>query len=186
MNSSISYKRRAKQKGTFTIEFAIVGLFLSLLFVFAGDMTIKLAHKGKLDRLSYSLVNILKERTQLYGKDFNIKPAEIESIANIARDSLRRTVQQFDQASFGYLIESVTFDQEQKPSYQFFNTNGVGVRCQAAQSLNQMQHLSKVTTWGRRATLYRVTLCYETDNWIGDLLDVDFTTVQSDAVMIGR
>lgn len=184
MNSYIS--NRLKQKGTFTIEFAIVGLFLSLLFIFAGDMTIKLAHKGKLDRLSYSLVNILKERTQLYGKDFQIKQSQIDSIVNIATDSLRRTVQQFEDANFGYLIEAVTFNQAQKPSYQAFAPTGTGARCQTEQTLEQMQHLSKITTWGRRATLYRVTLCYETDNWIGDLLDMDFTTVQSDAVMIGR
>jgi tight adherence protein F len=34
--------------------------------------------------------------------------------------------------------------------------------------------------------LYRVTLCYETDNWAGELFETDFTTVQSSSVMMGR
>lgn len=42
-----------KQKGTFAIEFAIVGLFLGILLMVTIDSTIKISTKGKLDRLSF-------------------------------------------------------------------------------------------------------------------------------------
>lgn len=180
--------KRATQLGGFTVEFAIVGAFLSLLLVFCGDITIKLAYKGKLDRLSYSLVNVLKERTQLYGEEYFLTTNQVTSIVNIATDSLRRTANAFDPARLGYLIESVTFDQDQVPTYEAFPQvlDGTVKTCQTNRTLDTMTHLSKVTTWGRRTTLYRVTLCYETNNWLGDLLNREFKTVQSDAVMIGR
>ena len=178
-----------KQHGNFTVEFAIIGVVLSLLFVFSGDVIIKLAHKGKLDRLSYSLVDIIKERTQLYNENYELTDENVNTVINIARSSLKRTLGSFDAQQFGYVVEAVTFDAVQQPTYRVFPTgNNVvsAIRCQTRQSLGEMTHLSKITTWGRRATLYRVTLCYETDNWIGDLLGTEFTRVQSDAVIIGR
>ncbi|GAB2651537.1 tight adherence pilus pseudopilin TadF [Vibrio panuliri] len=179
----------SKQRGTFSIEMAIVGVFFSLLFVFSGDVIIKLTHKGKLDRLSYSLVNIVKERTQLYSKSYRLTDANVNTAIKIAKASFKRTTNQFDATSFGYVVESVTFDQAHKPIYDVFrsqNSPTLGIRCNVAKTLNNMTHLSKITTWGRPSSLYRVTLCYETDNWIGDLLGESFTRVQSDALMIGR
>lgn len=177
------------QRGTFTVEFAIVGLIFSLLFVFSGDVIIKLAYKGKLDRLAYSLVNIVKERTQLYDDSYSLTPANVTTVANIAEASLRRMITDFDSNKFGYVIEAVTFDASHRSTYQAFSSNVVGnsaIQCNTPNKLNQMMHLSKITTWGRPSTLYRVTLCYETANWIGDLLNMNFTRVESDAVMIGR
>ena len=52
---------KSKQRGVFSIEFAIVGVVFSLLLAFSGDVIMKISIKGKLDRLSYSLVNVLKE-----------------------------------------------------------------------------------------------------------------------------
>lgn len=178
-----------KQRGNFTVEFAIIGLVFSLLFVFSGDVVIKLSYKGKLDRLSYSMVDIIKERTQLYDENYELTEHNVNTVINIARSSLARTISQFDSKKFGYLVEAVTFDSRQFPTYRVFPYAGgtsIGLQCTAHQPLNEMTHLSKITTWGRRSTLYRVTLCYDTDNWIGDLLGMEFSRVQSHAVIIGR
>lgn len=175
-----------KQRGGFTIEFAIIGLVFSLLFIFSADVIIKLSYKGKLDRLSYSLVNILKERTQLYGKDYSLTKGHATTLVTIAEGSLRRTVNQFEAKNFGYVIEAVTFNAKGVATYKVYPEGIEKVRCNTVSTLDKMQHLSKMTTWNRRATLYRVTLCYETSNWIGDLLDMNFTRVESDAIMIGR
>lgn len=180
INSSI------RQRGVFTVEFAIIGLVFSLLFVFSADVIIKLSYKGKLDRLSYSLVNVLKERTQLYGKDYVLSEADVTTIVKIAKGSLRRTVSQFDKNKLGYKIEAVTFDAKENSTYSKFPAGAAVVSCNNDKSLDTMKHLSKTTTWKRRTTLYRVTLCYETSNWIGDLLGTQFTRVESDAIMIGR
>lgn len=178
-------KYRANQRGNFTVEFAVIGIVFSFLLVFSGDVIVKLSIKGKLDRLSYSLVNVLKERTQLYGEDYEITGGEARALYNIAENSLVRTLSSYESARFGAFVEEQTFRDIDQPNR--LNTFSIGTRrCAVERSLAQLTDLSVVTSWGRQATLYRVTFCYETNNWIGDLLGEDFTTVNSSSVMIGR
>lgn len=176
---------KSKQRGNFSVEFAIVGLFFGLLLVFSGDVIIKLSVKGKLDRLSFSLVNVLKERTQLYDEDYEIKQAEAGAMQTIAVNSLRRTLGTFDTSKLGILVEELTFSDIGVANA--LNDFALGSqRCAVSQTLDKLANLSVITSWNRQASLYRVTLCYETDNWAGSLLDKEFTTVSSSSVMIGR
>lgn len=175
---------RSKQRGAFSIEFALLGVVFSTMLIFTADLVVKLSVQGKMDRLSYSLVNIIKERTQLYGKDnYDIDQAMVADIYSVARSSLNRTLGGYDSANFGGEFELLQFDFEGNASV---STIEQGRGCQLDQTISQMQDLSMVTSWGRRATLYRVTLCYETENWAGDLFDEDFTTIQSSSIMMGR
>ena len=172
------------QRGNFTIEFALVGVIFSLLLVFSGDVIIKLSVKGKLDRLSFSLVNVLKERTQLFDEDYQITSSEAKSINEIARNSLRRTLMTYDNERFGVLVEELTFADIATPNIlKSFSFEG---GCVVAKTLAELDHLSVITSWDRQASLYRVTVCYETDNWSGELLGEEFTTVSSSSVIIGR
>lgn len=179
--NSISNKR-----GNFTVEFAIVGLFLSILFVFSVDVIVKLSIKGKLDRLSYSLVSILKERTQLYDDDFIITQLDTSSLAKIASKSMERTMSSFSDERFGVTIEELTFKKigviDKVVSYDY----GDRYQCKIINPLDKSENLSVVTTWNRQASLFRVTLCYKTDNLIGDFLGIDFSNVSSSSVIIGR
>jgi tight adherence protein F len=178
-----------RQQGNFIVEFAIVGIALSLLLTFSADVIVKLSYKGKLDRLSYSMVNLLKERTQLYGDGYSLGEDNVRDIVNITKGSLHRMGKQFDEQKFGFRIEAVTFDSQQTPTYQSFpQSSGLvsEITCTLSHSLNDMTYLSKVTTWGRRAALYRVTFCYDTANWFGRLFTETFTRVQSSSVIIGR
>lgn len=174
-----------KQKGNFSVEFAIVGAFVSLLLVFSADVILKISAKGKLDRLSYSLVNVLKERTQLYGNNYKITRSEANAIVTIGRNSLSRTMASFNENQFGALVEELTFKGIKKPNPLKRYAIG-GQVCNVAQPLSELSHLSVVTSWERQATLYRITLCYETDNWFGSIIGDSFTTVSSSSVMLGR
>ncbi|MFQ1050754.1 tight adherence pilus pseudopilin TadF [Avibacterium paragallinarum] len=51
-----------QQKGTITVEFALMLILLCLLIVFMTDVFIARSTIGKLDRTSYSLLNVIKER----------------------------------------------------------------------------------------------------------------------------
>ncbi|WP_159738833.1 tight adherence pilus pseudopilin TadF [Vibrio atypicus] len=177
---------RHKQRGSFSVEFAIVGLVFSTLLVFSGDVIIKLSMKGKLDRLSYSMVNILKERTQLYEEDYTIKQSEARELYVISQGSLSRMGgTSFDSNRYRLIVEEQTFRSNGSPNpVRTFNF-GPEV-CTLRTTLSDLRHLSVVTSWDRQATLYRVSLCYETDNWVGDILGGDFRIVSSDAVIIGR
>lgn len=176
---------KSKQQGVFTIEFALIAVFFSLLLVFSGDVIIKLSVKGKLDRLSYSLVNIIKERTELYTQDSKITAKEVDAIYSIAKNSLARTMGSFDANKLKILVEEQTFKDINTPDLPVKLPLGKKA-CAVPQFLSALANLSVVSSWGRQVSLYRVTLCYETDNWIGSKLGRNFTTVTSSSVMIGR
>ncbi|MCF1428411.1 MAG: ATP-binding protein [Shewanella sp.] len=175
----------SKQRGNFTIEFALLAVVFATLLIFTADMVIKLSMQGKLDRLSYSAVNILKERTQLFDTASTVVDAATAAdLFTIVNNSLKRTSDNHQGKLLGATFESLTFaDSQASPSLTQVSQGG---GCQLAKDLDEFAHLSFMTSWGRRANLYRVTLCYETDNWAGELFDAQFTTVQSSSIMMGR
>lgn len=181
----------SKSKGTFTVEFAIVGVIFSLLLVFTGDLVIKLGTRGQLDRMAYSMAGLLKEKSQLFDlqEDLNQNEAEktyqdAEKTYQIVKKSLTRTLGGFNENRFGYVVDvrrgsefaiTITFPPDR--------INDCSSRDLAGPNT---QDLGFETSWARQATLYQVTLCYDTLNWYGHLLGKDFSRVSSNAIMVGR
>lgn len=195
MNRSIR-----NQRGAFVVEFAIVSLFVGALFLFSIDVAIKLSVKGKLDRLSYSIASLVKERTQLYGGDFNITQAQADQLLIIAENSLSRTFSEYDEdnngveARFGMVIEELV-DPGTGQEYTAFNLgdrlDGAVTGCQLDQTLQEIDQvdssrLSVETTWNRTSPLYRVTLCWDTDDLVSSVLQNGFSTVVSSSSVPGR
>lgn len=176
--------QQKKEQGNFTVEFAIVAVFFSMLLVFSGDIITKLSVKGKLDRMSYSVANIVKERTQLFDESsFSITESEYKKADAIAQASLSRTLESFDSKLFGSVLEVQTFNNNFAPNdLQTFSSGNIA--CDIGDPLSP--DLSVITSWGRKATLYRITLCYETDNWFGELIGGEFKVVNSRSIAIGR
>ncbi|QIL85346.1 ATP-binding protein [Vibrio sp. HDW18] len=171
------------QQGNFTVEFAIVGVFFAMLLVFSADIVVKLAYKGKLERLSYSAVTIIKERTEVYGTDhFDFDPnqqigSEATQLYEITLSSLKRTTSNFNSEKFGFQIRMVRDNKNVRAPFK------QGIDCNNTQSL---QDLDFITTFGRHATLYEVTLCYDTPSWYGHLIGQQFSRVSSRSVSMGR
>nr|WP_216607665.1 tight adherence pilus pseudopilin TadF [Vibrio tubiashii] len=162
----------------------MLGVVFSTMLIFTADIVVKLSVQGKLDRLSYSLVNVIKERTQFYGKDnYDIDNKMVADIYKIATGSMQRTMGSYQASNVGGEFELLKFDLNGNPTATRISK---GTGCSLAQTISQQEDLSMVTSWGRRATLYRVTLCYETDNWAGSLFNEEFTSIQSSSLMMGR
>ncbi len=170
----------------FAIEFSVIGLLFGVLIVFAQDMTIKLSMKGKLDRLSYSAVSLIRERTQLYDENMYMTATDANLIDRVVRASLSRTTGSFESGKYGMRIEELTYNSSNNPNVLVVFNRGAQI-CNVTQTLSQREgDLSVTTTWGRKSPLYRVTLCYETDNLLAGKLDSGFTTVSSTSVSLGR
>ncbi|WP_417542967.1 tight adherence pilus pseudopilin TadF [Methylophaga thalassica] len=173
-----------KQRGNFTVEFAIVGVFFSLLLVFSTDVIIKLSVKGKLDRMAFSAVSVIKERTQLFSEsslaslDQNTINSEASKAYSIVTASMRRTMGNFDTDKFGFVLYVRQGDSVLK--------NEINLGSITCSSSAPSKELSFTTTFGRDATLYQVVLCYDTDNWFGNLIGKDFSMVSSKAIIMGR
>jgi tight adherence protein F len=174
----------SSQRGSFSIEFAIVGVCFSLLLIFASDLVVKMSMKGKLDRLSFSAVSILKERTQLYDQVSSSNYSQAKQIYEITSLSLNRMSNTFSRDRFGVHVEEMTFSKTGKRNP--IVTHQFGLPFTTSQLITDLESLSVLSSWGRRVPLYRVSVCYQTDNWFGSLIGANYDLVCSESIMIGR
>lgn len=177
--------KKASQ-GTFMVEFAIVGILFALVLAFCADVVIKMTVKGKLDRMSFSGVSIIKERTQLFDdSNFTITKAQFDKSDKILQNSLQRTMTNFDKNKYGSLLEVQTYQTNAAMTPNtLIKYKGGSLTCSPPDTLDT--GLAVVTSWGRKTTLYRLTLCYETDNWYGGVVGKDYKMVSSSSLMVGR
>ncbi|WP_067222485.1 tight adherence pilus pseudopilin TadF [Marinomonas gallaica] len=166
---------RVKQAGTFMVEFALVGVIFATAIAFCSDSVITIATKGKLDRLVYSGVSLLKERTALFNPDsLTVSTAEFNQLNSIMQNSFERMTNSFDVSKYGVKLETWT------PESGAVEQTSGALTCSAKAPLTG--DMSVMTSWGRRASLYRLTVCYEVPSWFSQGQE----TVQSSALMIGR
>ncbi len=168
-----------KQRGIFAIEMSFVLFFIAVLVVFTGDISFKLFNRVALDRASYSLVNILKERTRFYNKRFELNQQDIDDIQMLGSRLLA------DNRAFGLRIESL-----HKGVFQTFtgNVNQAPV-CSNVDSLNQTKRAELVpeNSNGKEFPLYQVTLCYLVDSWFEQFFgNAKKSHLQSTSVIVGR
>lgn len=176
--------------GIFTIEFAIVALFMSVFLVFTADMVIKQSIQGMLDRMSYSAVSVLKERTQLYNKDEQMKIPQIEQVDKIVQTSLARTMPLFHPSLYSAYYQQITFGGNPTSPSTDEMSHFEGSKNSDCKPPNQLKNiatkLSPITNEGRRAPLFQVTLCYHTENWFGQLVGADYSWIRSNSIILGR
>lgn len=174
---------RNKQQGAFAIEMAFVMFFLAALLFFTGDLAYKLFNRVNLDRASYSLVNVVKERTRFYNKQFELNQKDLNELQTIATRLLNGHNQ------FGLRIESWI-----DGKIQVFNhTVGSSPTCLDFDSFNQSKRseLVPVHLTGEPFPLYQVTLCYKIDNWfnkflVGNHKNKKQSYLHSTSVLVGR
>jgi tight adherence protein F len=179
-----SFDKHATQKGNFTVEFALVGVFFALLLAFSGDIIMKLAIKGKLDRMTFSATSVIKERKQLFDDSYDLTTDDGDKAFQIVENSLKRTMGSFDEDKFGFVATSYSYSTGSVvETTSIVRPQGGTILCTVKPPTSDM---FVTTSWGRTLTLYQVTLCYETGNWYGNLIGETFNRVQSYSVVMGR
>ncbi|WP_026957746.1 tight adherence pilus pseudopilin TadF [Aliagarivorans taiwanensis] len=167
--------KRSAQRGSFAIELAFVMSFISLLFLFVMDLSQQLLTRGQLDRLSYSLVSVLKERSRFFVDDgvvrLSINNEDLLTLWRIAAPEL-------DDAS-GMVIESaIAADSSQRLT--------TGVACRSNEQLHQAEMFTLlVDEQGEPLPLYRVTICKQIPAWF-DVTTEATHQLQASSVMVGR
>lgn len=185
MNSSSS-----KQLGNFSIEFALIAFLFMSIIVFLSHVTVTLSTQGKLDRLSYSAVSVLKERNQLYGSEqYQVTNAEAQFLETLLKSSMKRVgggdkvTVVIDAIEAGNI--SLDGDGNKVVSSMFHYKNGP-LSCSPNPELTDSLNLAVETAWERYTSLYSVTICVETPNWYGDWVGEDYNHVSSTSIMMGR
>ncbi|WP_175577476.1 tight adherence pilus pseudopilin TadF [Photobacterium proteolyticum] len=163
-------------KGVFTIELAMILIFISSVFALQANYLVSLSRKSALDRASYSAVSIVSERKQLYSDEGGLCesngivskcPNDIDTLFSIVSSTLTRTISNFDEAELGFVVEEYI---PLNNTFQFTRKSRGDVNGCNFPSLAQGEtmSLSPITSKNRKLPLYQVSICYHTSfNVIG-------------------
>ena len=193
MRHRLGYRSQIKsQSGSFVVEFAVISFILALLIAFCGDLVVRLSTKGKLDRAAYSAVTVIKERTALFDQvDLHLLESDDQSqqfsdLKDIVKGSLVRTLGTgFSAENFGMTLDVIGYslDGQLMSAISFTLNEDEGISCEPAVAMNTLLSSLQLDS---TPSLYRVTLCYQTENWFGELLGKDYGIVSSNAMSVGR
>jgi hypothetical protein len=136
-----------KQRGSFSVEAVFALLLLSFILLFVGGLSIQIQLKERSERVSYSLVNLLKERTRFFSGNNPIAPADSDLIYDIASDLL----DDHPAEDIGLVIESFGGGLNQSFSD--------GMACQAERPIDSYSELVPVNLEGDVFPIYQVTVC---------------------------
>lgn len=171
------------KKGSITIEASIIfGLFVLLIMLIA-DVGSVLLMKERIDRVSYNLASIIRERNILYnGAPLDEK--QIDDLYTIAKNFTKETFSVNDNLSIK--VEMVEFDNSNKitanPSKTLeFQRGSVICNTQDKSMLNNIAVYTPVSQW---TTIYRVSVCakpisnfYSKTNLATNIIPMDSSAV---------
>ncbi|MBN6065613.1 pilus assembly protein TadF [Aggregatibacter actinomycetemcomitans] len=179
----------SNKKGAVTIEFVFMLILLLFIFAFLADFVIVRTTQGKLDNATYSLVNILRERTQLYGdKGTNeLKPKDLHDFEKLAKLTL------FGNADSDKQVGIVLEHWWQDNGIGSFDTQSNMQNCQPYKKLNnELAYLSPFSEIAnqRKVPLYQVTLCVEVGSLFQSLIvkkeNQSFGLLSSSSLAVAR
>lgn len=176
---------KSRQQGSYTIELVFILVALWGVYLFAADLSYQLLLRAKLDRSSFALVNVIKERTRYFdadvlaGQNLPVTNAELEDMVKVASRMLNTPVD-----NVAIKIESLT----NKTNVAEFSTSKYrSLNCQTDSILDHAD-LAPVEK-GVVYPLYRISLCEEESSWFKPFFNGGTSTtvkIGSSSIMPGR
>lgn len=157
-NISISNHR---QGGSFAIELAFVLVGLCAIFLFSTDLSHKLLVRAKLDRSSFALTNILKERTRYFeadiatNKNVKVKKTDLEDLVQVASRMLNTAPE-----NVALKVESM-IDASEMTSFNSQKFDQLGCQVSDFSDFSELAPKDNAVVY----PLYRVSLCETHDSW---------------------
>lgn len=179
-------QNKKKQKGVFAIEMAFVLLGMCAVLYFCFDLGYQQIRKSQLERVSYSLVSILKERTIIYKKNKNDKNYETVEQAQV--DQLKKigaVLLKVDESEVSVAVD-FRINAQSKPRLSALS-NGVACVPQIALTNKLDVNLEKS---GDPAPIYQVTVCQKVPAWFESVIGSNASKIsrilQAQSTFIGR
>ncbi|CNH02622.1 putative tight adherance operon protein [Yersinia thracica] len=150
-------------QGAVVIEFVFVVFITTLFIKTLISVADYYATVGKLDRISYSLAGIVRERTRLYNNDRILTQEQVNQIKKLADNMLLSSGTPVN--NLAIKIETLHFNQtdsstEKNKSIDDTKSLSFNIgACEPDKSLNELTQLSTFSNAGRWIPLYQVTLC---------------------------
>lgn len=160
------------RRGSVAVEFTVISVFLLIFMVFLADLVIKQAMVGKLDRISYSIAGVVRERIQLYHSDETVVLEQVGDIHKLAARMLKDMDPSANTSKFTVRVEQVSFmprtDLTNDTKYPKIGTHfivGNDDGCFPVKELSEQIDLSPRGSYGRWVPLYQVTVCVPLPSW---------------------
>ena len=156
-------------QGAAIVEFSFI-VFIIIIFIKAlTSISEYYSIVGKLDRISYSLAGIIRERARLYSDDDQLTKEQVSQLRLLANNMLSNSG--LSQPSLAIKIETVHFNPTQSPAAENKVIDGtkslsfsIGT-CEPDKPLKELTQLSSFSNARRWIPLYQVTLCLPVDTW---------------------
>ena len=153
------------RRGSVAVEFVVIAIVLIFMLLFITDLVMRQALVGKLDRVSYSVAGVLRERIQLFDARETLEQQDIEQTRRLAEKMLRDMHASADLSQLRIQVEEAHYNDGKGVSlYRAWRSGSAG-QCQAPQPLNQLTRLTPKGSYGRWVPLYQVTVCLPTVSW---------------------
>lgn len=166
------------QQGAFAIELAFVLAFMVTLFLFCIDLSTQVLNRAKLDRLSYSLVSLVKERQRFFEERTELSETDFNQLQTIAAQMLSNESGQT--VDFGIQVDSLIEGRSQSFNQPYPGETG----CEPETPIAQLSQLVPSKASGDEFPLYQVTLCLGSDAWFDRSRGI--ALIRSSSVMAGR
>lgn len=169
------------------ITFIIIILIKILIFTSEHYSTI-----GKLDRISYSLSGMIRERTRLYGGDSKLTEEQVSQLRVLAHKMLSNSG--LSESNVAITVETIHFNPTQSSEVEHKVINdtkslsfSIG-SCEPDKPLKALTQLSPFSNAGRWIPLYQVTLCLPASTWYNALFNQGGNTnyIKSSSMTIER
>ncbi|HDL6963597.1 TPA: hypothetical protein PXM28_002931 [Yersinia enterocolitica] len=177
---------------------AVIIEFVFIVFIMITFMKVLISVSehystiGKLDRISYSLSGIIRERTRLFYGDNKLTEEQVSKLKMLADKMLSNSG--LSKPDVAITIETVNFNPTQSPTVEnkvIDDTKSLSFSigsCEPDKPLKELTQLSAFSNAGRWMPLYQVTLCLPTSTWYDTLFGQGGNTIsiKSSAITIER
>lgn len=177
-----SVKFLSNKKGSVAIEFMLLLIVLIIMFAFMFDLVLMRSTTGKLERTSYSLLNVIKERTQLYGNsnNTNLDDHDVTQMQKLAENLLYGQGNPNKQKVEVYLEYLELTDptnpnapndrSSRKPKKNFPIVKGSSSSCRPLKPITDLAASSPISETLRSVPIYQVTVCAEVSSLFKSIL----------------
>ncbi|WP_145509434.1 MULTISPECIES: tight adherence pilus pseudopilin TadF [Yersinia] len=172
--------------GAIIVEFVFVIFIMTIFIKTLISVSNYYSNVGKLDRISYSLAGIVRERARLYNNDYILTQEKVNQIKQLADNMLLNSGNPVHNLAIN--IETLHFNQTESSavtSKSIDNTKSLSFNvgtCEPNRPLNELAQLSTFSNAGRWIPLYQVTLCLSSAPGSGTL----FAPIKSSSITIER
>ncbi len=180
------------RRGAIAVEFVFIMLFLIVFLVFFADLMVRQAMTGKLDRTSYSVAGVLRERIQLFAGREELQQNDVIKIKALARRMLLDMQTSADLSRLSLYVEEVHFvdptgQNDNRKTVRLYRKWPAGEACMPKVPLDKLIDLSPRGSYGRWVPLYQVTVCLPTQSMYTRLTsEEEHPVLSSFAIVMAR